>query len=279
MKSTEHIEESIRKLGVEADNEERERVLRDLVDAHKQHNEKTPTSGRWHLGRMVMRHRPARIAAVAAFAVLLVSGFSLSSHAGSVVNSTLARLREMVMEIRTKRPIDPPAAIPPAPPDNPSEQTAEANRRTVAGEARFHAVSPNDQDVWQTLREQGIELTQGATNPETYYAVLSPEQAARFQASLTLPALVAPCIIVAEGETAMLGTDVLALAWEPMISGDGRRIESTLSFHDGERGFELSALSVENDGVLLLRVKGVVLGSQENPDAQETLILVRMNIE
>ena len=47
MKSTEQIEEAIRKLRVEADNEERERVLRDLVDVRKQYNEKTPTSGRW----------------------------------------------------------------------------------------------------------------------------------------------------------------------------------------------------------------------------------------
>ena len=278
MKSVEQIEESIRRLHVEAGNERRERVRRDLVDVHKQRKEKTPAFSRWHLWRIVVRQKPVRIAAVVAFAVLLVGGFSLSSQAGNVVNSTLARLKAMIMEMRTKKQIDPPA-MPPAPQNDASEQTADANRRTVMCEARFYAVSPNEQDVWQTLREQGIELVQGAANPETYSAVLSSEQAARFEASLTVAALTAPRIIVQDGEQAMIGTDVLALACQPTISGDGKHIESTLSFHDGERGFELTRVSVENDGVLLLRVKGVVLGSQENPDAQETLILVRVNIE
>ena len=48
---------------------------------------------------------------------------------------------------------------------------------------------------------------------------------------------------------------------------------------DGEGGFELSRLPVENDGVLLVRVKGVVPGSQDRGDAQETLILIRVNIQ
>ena len=202
----------------------------------------------------------------------------MSSRAGNVVSSTLAQLKAMIMEMRTKKQIDPPA-IPPAPQNDASEQTADATRRAVMCEARFYAVSPNDQDVWQTLREQGIELVQGATNPETYYAVLSSEQATRFEASLTVAALAAPRIIVQDGEQAMIGTDVLALACQPTISGDGRHIESTLSFHDGASGFELSSLRVENDGVLLLCVKGVVLGRQENGDAKETLILIRVNIE
>ena len=278
MKSAEQIEEAIRKLHVEAGNERRERVLRDLVGVHRQQKEKTPASSRWHFGRIVMRQKPVRIAAVVALAVLLVGGFSLSSRAGNVVRSTLAQLKEMIVEMRTKRQIDPPA-IPPAPQNHTSEQTADANLRAVMGEARFFAVSPSDQDVWQTLREQGIELAQGATNPEAYYAALSSEQAARFEACLTLSALIAPRVTVAEGEQAMIGTEVLALAWEPTISRDGRYIESTLSFHDGESGFELSRLPVENDGVLLVRVKGVVPGSQDRGDAQETLILIRVNIQ
>ena len=278
MKSAEQIEESIRRLHVEADNEEQQRVLRDLIDVHEQQKGKTPACSRWHLGRIVMAKRPVRIAAIVVFGVLLVGGFSLSSQAGSVVNSTLAQLKEMIMELRTKKEVAPPA-IPPAPQNDAGQQTQDPNLRMVSGEARFRAVSPNDQDVWQALGDQGIELTRAADNPETYYAVLSSEQAGRLETSLTIPALVAPRVSVAEGVAAMIGTEVLALAWEPMISGDGRRIESTLSFHDGERGFELSGLSIESDGVLLVRVKGVVLGSQENPDAQETLILIRMNIE
>ena len=54
MKSAEQIEQSIRRLNVEASDERRERTLRDLVEAHTQKKEKPPASSRWSLRRTIM---------------------------------------------------------------------------------------------------------------------------------------------------------------------------------------------------------------------------------
>jgi hypothetical protein len=52
-------------------------------------------------------------------------------------------------------------------------------------------------------------------------------------------------------------TNAFALAWQPTISSDGTRIESRFSFHDGQTGFEIPNIGVEEGGVILVRVRGI----------------------
>jgi hypothetical protein len=69
----------------------------------------------------------------------------------------------------------------------------------------------------------------------------------------------------------MIGTDAFALAWQPTISSDGTRIESSFSFHDGQTGFEVPNLETEIGGTVLIRVKGIT-----TPD-EEVLLLVQVD--
>jgi hypothetical protein len=268
MRPTERIEQSIRRLHVEAGAERREQTLRDLVEAHTQYKEKTRAPGLRSFGRTIMRQRPRRIAAAIILGVLLVSMFGLGtgsvafSQVGHAVNSTLSRLIELIVEIRTGE-LRGQAPLPATSSGDAAEQTPPAELRAVTCAARFFSVSEREQSVWQSLGEHGIELVQASSDPETYYATLTAEQAERFEDMLTTGPITTPRVMVAEGEQAMIATDVFALAWLPTISSDGERIESTFSFHDGDHGFEIPNLRTEEGGVILVRVKGIASASED----------------
>ena len=272
MKSAEQIEQSIRKLDIEAGAQRRERTLHDLVAAHTQQKAKPQASGRRCFGRTIMRRKSLRIAAAVALAVLLVGAFSPGtgsvalSQTQHAVNTTLAWLKSMIVGGSIG---EPPALSPGA--DEIGEQTANPNRREVTCAVGFFAVSEDEQDLWQSLRDQGIELVRVSTDPEVYYATLSREQAQSFDASVTLKRLSEPRVTVLEGESAFIAvTDVtpqgpqgLAVAWLPTVSSDGRKIESTISFHDGHDGFEIPSVSTESGGVVLILARRM-LPDQEN---------------
>jgi DNA-directed RNA polymerase specialized sigma24 family protein len=145
------------------------------------------------------------------------------------------------------------------------EQTPNPDRRPVTCATRFFKVSQEEQGLWQSLRDQGIELVGVSTDPEVYYAALSPEQAQSFDASVTLKCLSAPRVTVLDGESAAIavkdwtlqGPHGLAVAWLPTISSDGKEIQSTVSFHDGRNGFEIPNVSTESGGVVLIRARGI----------------------
>jgi hypothetical protein len=285
MKSAEQIEQSIRRLDVEASDEKRERTLRDLIGAHTRQKEKTPASSRQSFGRTVMRHKSLRIAAAVALGVLLIGAFR--PGAGSValsqthhaVNTTLAWLKSMIIG----GPIGEPPALSPQV-GGIGEQTG----REVTCAARFFKVSEDEQGLWQSLRDQGIELVKVSTDPEVYYATLSREQAQSFDASVTLKCLSAPRVTVLDGESAAIaikdmtpqGPHGLAVAWLPTISSDGKEIQSTVSFHDGRNGFEIPNVSTESGGVVLIRARGIFPPlNQDSGDPGEILIRLQVDIQ
>ena len=224
-----------------------------------------------------MRHKPTRIAAVIALAVLLAGMFGLGggsvafSQVGHAVGSTLVRLKEMIMEIRTGEIMDR-APSPPAASANADEQAPASNLRAVMCTARYFKISENEQAVWQSLKDQGIGLIQASATPETYYATLDQEQVGQFEDALTVEAIASPRVMVWEGHEAMIGSGAFALAWLPTISSDGTRIESTFSFHDGENGFEVPNVSTEEGGGVLVRVRGTI------PAGEDILILLKVGI-
>ncbi len=287
MKSAEQIEQSVRRLDVAASEEEHERTLRDLIGAHTRQKEKTPASSRQSLGRTVMRHKSLRIAAAVALAVLLVGAICPStgsvalSQTHHVVNATLAWLKSMIVGGEAETP----PALPPRA-DRAREQTANPNLRVVSCAARFFRVPADNQGVWQSLRDRGVELVAVCTDPEVYYATLSREQAASVDGSLTLQCISAPRVTMMEGDTAALAltntqpSSGLALGWLPVVSSDGKEVRSTISFHDGLRGFELPNVSTESGGVVLLRAKGMFAGlNQDSGYAGEVLIRLQMDIQ
>ena len=223
-----------------------------------------------------MRHKPTKVAAVIALAVVLAGAVGLGggsvafSQVGQAVSSTLDRLRELIMAIRTGEP-PAPAPLPAAHSDNVADEQAPASSvRAMMCAARFFNVPQDEQAVWESLKDLGIELIKASAAPETYYAALSRDEAEYFEGTFTIVPITSPRVIVAEGNEAMIATDVFALAWLPAISSDGERIESTFSFHDGQNGFEIPNVSVEDGGAILVRVKGII------PTGEDILILLKV---
>jgi hypothetical protein len=265
MKSAEQIEQSLRRLHIESNAGQRDRTLRNLVAAHTQQKNKPRAPRPRGLGRTIMRNKPLKIAAVITLAAVLVCMFSpgtgsvARSQTRHAVNTTLAWLKSMI----TGDPV--------AEPPQPAGQTPGAASRKVTCTARFLKVPQDGEGLWQSLRDQGIELVLASTDPEVYYAVLSPEQTRSFHASVTLTCIATPRITLLEGESgslAMHGTTPqgprgLAIACLPTVSADGREVTFTFSFHDGRNGFEIPNVSTEPGGTVLIRAEGIL------PDAEE----------
>lgn len=53
------------------------------------------------------------------------------------------------------------------------------------------------------------------------------------------------------------------MGWLPTISDDGEHVVSTVSFHDGQNGFEIPDVNTEPGGMVLIHTKGMF------PDAKE----------
>jgi hypothetical protein len=289
MMSAEQIERSIRKLDIEAGAQRRERTLHDLVAAHTQQKAKTPASSRRSLGRTIMRQKSLRIAAVVTLAVLLIGAFSLGtgsvarSQTQRAVNTTLAWLKYMIVGGEMQTP-------PSHGPGEVGEQAANPNIREITCTARLFVVPQDEQGLWQSLRDQGIELVEVSTDPQVYYATLSREEAQSFDASVdasvSLKRLSAPRVTVGEGESAAIaikdwtpqGPLGLAVGWLPTISSDGKRIESTISFHDGHNGFEIPNADTEPGGAVLIRARGIWLGLNQGSSPNETLIRLQVDL-
>ncbi|MGE5296718.1 MAG: hypothetical protein ACM3VT_18010, partial [Solirubrobacterales bacterium] len=197
MKSAKQIEQSIRRLSIEADTETQERILRDLAQTHAQQKRKTQAFGLRHYGRLIMMQKPRRVAAGIAVALLLLGLFSLGSgsvafsQARHAVSSTLSRLKAMITGDTDTT--DVPTEL---------EATPNPDGREVVCATRFFSVPPAERDIWRHLKDQGIELIQASVDPEVYYAAISRQQAASLDASLTLKCVAAPRVTVLEGETA-----------------------------------------------------------------------------
>jgi len=289
MNSAERIEQSVRKLHIEADAEDRERTLRDLVETHTQQKRRTQAFSLLGYGRIVVKQRRKRIAAVIAVGVLLVALFSLGtgsvafSQVGHAASSTLSWLKSLL----TGDTPEGPAALPPGP--GPSDgPTPDPDRRAILCTARFFDVPESEQGLWQSLKDQGIEFVEVSSTPSVCYAILKRAQAQSLAGLASLRCVSAPRVMVGEGETAGIAmtndqrSGGLALGWLPTISADGKEVLSTLSFHDGQTGIELSPLGTEPGGIVLIRTRGMFpdAGNDAEPgDTDMREVLVHLQIE
>jgi hypothetical protein len=277
MKSAEEIEQIIRELHVEADAEKRERTVRDLAEAHAERKNRTQALNLLSYGRAIMRQKPRRAAVIAA-ALLLAGLFSVGSgsvafsQATRTVSWTLLRLKAMITGDRTNRPPEP-------------ERVPDPYARKIDYGVRLFGVRPSDQGIWQSLNDLGIEFVQVSAAPETYFAMVSRQQAKSVDDALwTLRFLASPAIQRPEGELAWIATrsydsqepngtartSGLAMGWLPTVSDDGTEIWSTVSFHDGLNGFEIPNVATEPGEVVLIRVKGMWSHS-DDANTQEAL--------
>ena len=70
-----------------------------------------------------------------------------------------------------------------------------------------------------------------------------------------------------------------ALGLLPLVSSNGREVQSTISFHDGDSGFEIPDAGTEPGGVVLIRVKGIHFSEEaESEGPLEFLIRIQVNL-
>ena len=297
MKSAEQIEQSIRRLNLESSPERRQRMLRDLVEAHMQRSERPPARSRWSLRRTIMTYGTRRVAAIIVLALVFIGVLGLGtgsvafSQAGHAVNSTLAWLRQAVVGPAPGEPRAEPPALPAA-----SDQTGTetANPKEITYTARIFRVQESEAGVWQSLKSQGIELVATSMDPEVYYATLTSEQTESFDASVTLRQLTSPRVTVCAGDMATIaltedadpqnGRRGFALGLRPTMSDNGAEVRSTISFHDGHNGFEIPDVSTEPGGVVLIRATGVLRGQEDGGEADgdgpfEFLIRIQADLQ
>jgi hypothetical protein len=289
MKSPEQIEQSIQRLNLESRRETRRRTLRDLVEAHTKKKGKRPAQSRWNLRRTIMTYGTRKVAAVV-LALLVVGVLGLGtgsvafSQAGHAVNSTLTWLRQAVVGPTPGEPRAEPPALPTAS-DKPG--TEMAYPKAITYTARIFRVHESEAGVWQSLKNQGIELAAASTNPEVYYTALTRAQAESLDASVTLRCLSTPRVTVSAGDMATIaltdsdpqdGRRGFALGLLPTISDDGAEVRSTMSFHDGHSGFELPNVSTEPGGVVLIRATGMLHGQEDADRPFDLLLRIQVDI-
>jgi hypothetical protein len=250
-------------------------ILQDPTAAMEEARGAGAAPARAGVRRMIMTHTTRRVAAFVALTLLLAGASGLGggsaafSQARHVVSSTLARLQEAILRIRTGAPAVE-APLPPAPSADTDEQAPDFDVRAVLCAARFFAIPAGDEAVGQALQDQGIELIKASASPETCYATLRREQVEGLENALTVSPITSPRVVVGEGREAMIVTNVFGLAWLPIVASDGTRIESTFSFHDGQTGFEVPSVSAEEGGAILVHVKGIM------PTGEDVLILLQV---
>ena len=210
------------------------------------------------------------------------------SQAGHAVNSTLAWLRQAVVGVAPGEPqAEPPGS--PATSGEAGAHTSNPDGQAITYAARFFRVPEGETSIWQSLKDQGIEFVAASTDPEVYYTTLTREQGESFDAAVTLRCLSAPRVTVSAGGTATLavtdgdpqkGRQGFALGLLPTVAGEAQEVQSTLSFHDGHKGFEIPNVATQLDGVVLIHVKGIhLIEKQADSGGLDFLIRIRTSLQ
>ncbi|MBA7692388.1 hypothetical protein ES703_100955 [subsurface metagenome] len=223
----------------------------------KQPRQKQPLQ----IWRTIMKSRIRKlVAAVVVIAALIGvyqfgGGRAAFAQTTKAVRITLARLKEFVMEIRTRE------AAPP-PPRRPVPQIDISKWSDIIQYDLF-LVQGKQANLQNFFEKQDIEFTPTTNNPNVCYAILEPDKADRFtefsQSSDELKVLATPRLILKDGKDAILGSaDLagsggLAFAVAGTLLDDNKHIELSFSLYDGETGIEIPSIRIKTDEAVLIR--------------------------
>lgn len=292
MRPMEDIEKRIESVPLDTSAERDKQVLDEVLKALAQSKKELPASSRPTVWRIIMKNNVTRLAA-AVFVIALLAGVSQldgarAAFAGTarVVATSLAGLREFIRDMRAREP-QPPSNI--APDKSGERQTAAQGNRIFAGVQVF-SVQPGQQDLQTYFQTEGIELIPAQSSSNTSYAKLGPEKTERFVElagkAEGIKCLLSPSLMILEGQEGIMGIagagdpDATALALVATIPNDGNSIDLSISFLQGESGFEIPKLRVNTDEAVLFRlVAPDEKSSQDNPAGQGcTLVLVKTKV-
>ncbi len=263
MKSKDEIKRFVAETRIGTDEKRDRQVLSEVLQTHEDFKHGRSQQRSLQIWRTFMTYPRARIAAIVAVVLLLIGAFSFGggTAAAHAVGSTLSRLKQMLTDMRTQRAHE---AMSPAGPTGRRGMGARRGGASgrgstfvgtwIASEFCVSSIPGSTEDFQRFLKEQKIEPVQASPELQVNYAPLDPEQVERIVASLQSTAVASSRVMAREGQEVTIGSRNLAalLAWRSTLTGDSRRVESSVSFQDSQNGFEIPTFTVESGGGVLM---------------------------
>jgi hypothetical protein len=294
MRPKEDINKRIGSVPVNTNAERDKQVLNDVLYAWEKSREAQSAAPQPNIWRIIMKSNIAKLTAAAVIAVVLVGTYQLGGARAAFAQTTravmtgLAGLKEFILDMRTREP-QPPDSVPPA---EPGKQNSDVQGKRLLANVRVFSVEAGQENLRDFFEREGIELAPAGNNPNTWYAKLDPGKTERF-IELTNTAggiklQSSPSVMLLEGQEGTIGIiggekqDAIALALVGTVPDNSGRIELSVSFLHGERGFEIPNLEIGKDEAVLFRLAATDPTGEkdrDNPDGEKSvLVLIRTKV-
>lgn len=247
--------------------------------------------------RTIMKSRIRKLVAAAVVIAALVGIYQVGGGRAAfgqmteAVRTSLARLKEFVLEIRTREAAPPP----PLRRVRHAVRDVDTSKWSDIIQYDLFLVQGEQADLRNFFEKQDIEFTPTTNNPNICYAILDGDKADGFiafsQSSDELKVLATPRLTLKDGKEAMLGSaDLagsggLAFAVAGTLVDDNKHIDLSFSFYDGETGIEIPSIRIKTaEAVLIRAVKtatttGDDSSNEENAKKENDIfILIRIKV-
>lgn len=253
-----------------------------LLAMAKQHRQKSQPLRIW---RIIMKSRMRKlVAAVVVIAALIGvyqfgGGRAAFGQMTEAVRTSLARLKEMIVELRTKEPLLPSPSRRRIAVDKKARQNVDIPYKQILAKVKLFSLQ-REEYLEEFLERQGIEFVPTTGDPSISYAVLDPEKTKRFndfsQSAVGLKLFASPMLILRDDHEGALASEDFALAVAGTVLEDTGRIDLSFSFHDGQAGFKIPSITTEVDQAVLIRGAKGTEGSGEG--TSDILVLIQVEV-
>lgn len=264
-----------------------------LATLNAQSRHKTQTLKIW---RIVMKNNITKLAAAVLIVGLLVGIFQIDATRAAltrttrVVSTSLAGLKAFLLDMKKQEP-EPPSAVPPA---DSNEQEAVFQGRSIMANVYSFSVEANQGDLQAFFEAENIEWTPIGDDSNTWYVKLDSDKYDKLIGLSTTATGIkltsAPSLMVREGEEGIIGItsseeqDDVALALVATVPDNGKSINLSLSFLNGQNGFEIPGIRIDKDDAILFRL--VTTASTSNGQNEQDdfygqdymLVLVKLKV-
>ncbi len=297
MKPAEKIEKLIKRLHFKASAEMHDRTLNDAVEAQAKSKKTKPAKIEPSIWRTIIKSRMRKlVAAVVVIAVLIgiyqVGGARAAfGQVTQAVRTSLTRLKEFVIEIRTREAAPPPRLAP----VRHAVPMIDTSKCGYGIQYDLFLVQGEQADLRNFFEKQDIKFTPTTNNTNICYAILDGDKAERFisfsQSSNEIKLLATPRLILRDGKEAMLGSaDLagsggLAFAVAGTLVDDNEQIDLSFSFYNGETGIEIPSIRIKTAEVVLIRAVKTATATGDDGSNKENakkendiFILIRIKV-
>lgn len=282
MKSNKNIERLIehfcvgKKARVKTTTKLDERIVNDAL-LNQEYLKKTQSAvSQPSIWRIIVKNNTKKIVAAAFIVALFVGIYQIDSARAAFTRTTkmlstgLAGLKAFILDMKTREP-EQPSVVPPA---DSNEQGATYKGQSILANVYTFSVEANQGDLQKFFEAESIEWAPTWDNSNTWYAELDPDKTKILiglsNSAIGIKLKSSPGLMVREGEEGIIGIagseeqDNVALALVATVPDDSESIDLSLSFLNGQSGFEISSIRIDKDDAVLFRL----LDTASSPDEQ-----------